>query len=239
MSKLAKGVDAAALVATPAALILCALFGIKSSALLTLVVGAASMLVLLIGWERSKPAVEQIVPIVMMASLASAGRIAFAALPNIQPVTAICVISGCMLGPRSGFMVGALTAMASNCLLGQGPWTPWQMYGWGLVGFLSGALFYKRAAPERPLRAAVCAFGFLASFAYGAIMDTWALVGFTQALSLGTALAVYGAGVAFNATHALSTLAFLLVLYVPWCKKMMRYKDKLSGQIVANDNSVH
>lgn len=238
MTTARKTLYGALLIAMPLALVLCAVFRIKASALLTLVVGIMSIILFFLGWERSKPAIEQIVPVVALGALAACTRIIFAALPNVQALTAFCVIAGCTLGPRQAFMVGALAAFVSNCFLGQGPWTPWQMYSWGLVGFLAGILFYERISSSEPRRTLVCIYGFLASFLYGAILDTWMLVGFTRTITIQTAVAVYGAGFAFNVVHAISTLAFLLVFYVPFAKKMIRYRNRLSSQVVANENSL-
>ena len=74
-----------------------------------------------------------------LAALAALGRIAFAALPNVKPTTDIVLISGYVLGGAPGFAVGSVAALASNVFFGQGPWTPWQMAGWGFVG-IAGAL---------------------------------------------------------------------------------------------------
>lgn len=73
--------------------------------------------------------------LVVLAALAAAGRILFAPIPDFKPVSAIAIIAGVVFGRKSGFMVGALAALASNFFFGQGPWTPWQMYAWGLVGY--------------------------------------------------------------------------------------------------------
>src|SRR3954471_24346503 len=83
-----------------------------------------------------------------LAAAAAAGRVVFAAIPNVQPVTMIVAVAGISLGPRAGLATGAGAALASNAFLGQGPWTPWQMLGWGLVGVL-GALL-RRPLGEHP-----------------------------------------------------------------------------------------
>ena len=64
----------------------------------------------------------------------------FAPVPSVQPVTVIVAAAGVALGPRRGFAVGALAALASNFFLGQGPHTPWQMLAWGGCGLLAGLL---------------------------------------------------------------------------------------------------
>ena len=69
-----------------------------------------------------------------------AGRVLFAFIPNVQPVTTMTACAGVALGPRAGAAVGGIAALVSNGFLGQGPWTPWQMLGWGLVGVLGGGI---------------------------------------------------------------------------------------------------
>lgn len=100
-------------------------------------------LVLLIGWlayERSSPSARMIAVVATLAALAALGRDAFVALPEVKPITAIAFVVGYALGPLPGFSVGALGMLASNVMLGQGSYTPWQMAAWGLVGLLGAAL---------------------------------------------------------------------------------------------------
>ena len=91
-------------------------------------------------YERSRPPAQVVALVAALAALAIAGRIAFAAFPNVKPTTDIVVFAGYALGGAPGFAVGALTALVSNFWFGQGPWTPWQMAGWGMCGLLGAAL---------------------------------------------------------------------------------------------------
>ena len=140
-----------AIVATPAVLAVCAIANFDQTALLTLVVVLASIGVFFASYEASRPRLRDIMPTVVLAALAAAGRILFAPIPDFKPVSAIAIIAGVAFGRKSGFMVGALAALASNFFFGQGPWTPWQMYAWGLVGYGAGLLAMapaKRRAAE-------------------------------------------------------------------------------------------
>lgn len=222
-------VDALVLAGLPLALIFCAVYQIKASALITFTVALGALGIYFIGWEHSRPALRQVMPPVVLASVASAGRIVCVALPNIQPVTAICVICGAVFGRRSGFMCGALSALVSNCFLGQGIWTPWQMYAWGLVGYLAGVFFCGRSAsvPSRYQKVLVCVYGFAASFLFGALMNTWSAVGFVHPITWQVLVAVYGAGFVFDMAHALSTVVFLALLYVPWSSRLTRVAKRL------------
>ena len=136
--------EAAALVAVPAVLAVCIATGLEQSALLSLVVAVASLGLFFAGWEGSRPRLRDTMPVAVLAALGAAGRILFAPVPDFKPVSAIAIIAGAAFGRRSGFLVGALAALVSNFFFGQGPWTPWQMYAWGLVGYLGGVRSEER-----------------------------------------------------------------------------------------------
>lgn len=225
----------------PVVLLLCALSGFGSSAVLILLAAVLSVAMFFASWEASKPAIRQIMPVAVLSALAAAGRIVFAAAPSIQPVTAICVIAGSAFGRREGFMTGALAAFVSNCFLGQGMWTPWQMYAWGLVGYLAGVLFSRRYARSTSMASAtvtfasssrtrsciaVCVFGFLASYLFSLIMNTWTVIGFGRGLSGASIISIYAAGFAFDTFHAISTVVFLAILYPAWERKLVRIRTK-------------
>jgi len=99
--------------------------------------------VLIAGWlayERARPSARMVAVVATLAAVAALGRDAFVALPDVKPITAIALVVGYALGPLPGFTVGALGMLASNMMLGQGPYTPWQMAAWGLVGLAGGLL---------------------------------------------------------------------------------------------------
>ena len=98
-------------------------------------------------YERSRPPAQVVALVAALAALAIAGRIAFAAFPNVKPTTDIVIFAGYALGGAPGFAVGALAALVSNFWFGQGPWTPWQMAGWGLCGILGAAWRWAPATP--------------------------------------------------------------------------------------------
>src|ERR671914_792947 len=109
-------------------------------------------------YEREKPPARVVAVVAALAALAVVGRLAFAAIPNVKPTTDIVLFAGYALGAVPGFAVGAVTAIVSNIFLSQGPWTVWQMAGWGAVG-VGGALLarlLRHREPSRLLLAAVC-----------------------------------------------------------------------------------
>lgn len=212
-----------ALAAVLAALAFGAVAQFDQTALLSLGVVVGALVVFFARFETSKPALRQIMPTVVLAALAAAGRILFAALPDFKPVSAIAIVAGAAFGRQAGFMVGALAALVSNLFFGQGPWTPWQMYAWGLVGYLAGVLADRGWLDRLPV---LYAYGFLSALLYGLLLNGWYVIGFVQPFSWPAALVAFGAALPFDATHGVATVVFLAALYVPWRKKLERIKRK-------------
>lgn len=133
------------------------------------------------------------------------------------------ILTAVAFTPEAGFVTGAAAGLISNFFFGQGPWTPWQMLGFGLVGFLGGVLFAGRKARLVPL----LIYGFLSVFVlYGVLLDTASMLMYNAAPSWQLWLATCASGVVFNLIHACSTAVFLLVLYKPLLSKLARVKEK-------------
>lgn len=207
----------------PAAMIACILLQSLQTALLSTLILLAALTPFFLAFERQKPRPRDFMPVVVLTALSVTGRLLFAALPNFKPVSAIVILAGVCFGRQSGFLTGALSALVSNLFFGQGPWTPWQMYAWGLMGYVAGALASTKLF-RRPW--AVLLYGFLASFGYGFLMNSWTLFSFVQPVTWQAALATYGAALAFDAAHAVSTVAFLSVTLLPWQKELRRIRQK-------------
>ena len=109
-------------------------------ALLSLCIVSAVLILLIIRLEKLRPRPRDLMPVVVLAALAILGRLLFTPLPNFQPATALIILAGLYFGKRSGMLCGMVVAFVSNFFLGQGPWTPWQMLAWGLVGYFAGEL---------------------------------------------------------------------------------------------------
>ena len=123
-------------------------------------------------FEKRRPRARELVVIAVMTALGVAGRAAFYMLPQFKPIAATVIITGVSLGCEAGFITGALTAFVSNMFFGQGPWTPWQMFALGLLGFISGLVFRKDIRTKTQ-RALLCLYGALSPFfIYGGIMDS-------------------------------------------------------------------
>ncbi|MCL2756966.1 MAG: ECF transporter S component, partial [Coriobacteriia bacterium] len=131
--------------------------------------------------------------------------------------------AGLCFGRQSGFMTGALAALVSNLFFGQGPWTPWQMYGWGCMGYVAGAL-QEQGVFKHQILVYVC--GFIAPICYGLLLDTYFFIGFVGETTLAAAAVAYSAGLLASLAHAIATVVFLIPLYMPWRKKLHRLKRK-------------
>ncbi|HZJ90563.1 MAG TPA: ECF transporter S component [Oscillospiraceae bacterium] len=207
----------------PVSLLLLAYYQVEQTALLSFLAVIIALLPFFVSFERRKWQVRNLLPIVVMTALATAGRLLFAAAPNFKPVLSIIIVTAISFGPASGFMTGALTALASNLFFGQGPWTPWQMYAFGLVAYLAGVL-QQKAFFKRPLF--VYIYGFLSAFLYGIILDTWHVISFLRPVTWQGALLIYGQGAIFNLLLAIATVVFLIPIRAPWTRQLDRIKQK-------------
>ncbi|HZK02713.1 MAG TPA: ECF transporter S component [Anaerovoracaceae bacterium] len=184
-----------------------------------------AMIPFFMGFEGRKPKARELIVIAVLAAIAVAGRAAFFMIPQFKPVTALIIISGACFGGEVGFLVGSMTALISNLFFGMGPFTPWQMFSYGLIGYLAGILFFKGIF--KTTKVFLCVFGGLASFfIYGGIMDLSSVLTFAGSLTWDLVVATYAAGLIFNLMHAASTVIFLLLLARPMLDKLERIKTK-------------
>ena len=192
---------------------------------ISLLIILCALLPFVLIFERRRPQAREIVVIAVLAAIAVAGRSAAFMLPEFKPVIALVIITGVCFGGEAGFLVGVVTAFVSNFFFGQGPWTPWQMFSFGIIGFLAGVLFTRGRLAAKKI--SLCVFGaFSAFFIYGIIMDTASVLIYQGHFNRGLLLASYAAGLGFNAIHALSTVVFLWLLAGPMIEKLERIKKK-------------
>jgi len=190
-------------------------------ALFSIVIIGLSILVFFWRYEKSQAGTKEIVIIATLAALAAVSRIAFSAIASFKPTTFIIMISGYVFGPKTGFMVGAVTALVSNFFLGQGAWTPWQMLCWGLCGVLAG-LLGSRQSEFRPVIFTLLA-GFC-GYLFGFIMNIWHWVAFIYPLTMKTFIAVYAAGFTFDSLHAAGNIVFSIIFGPAFYKILRRFK---------------
>ncbi|MCL2775518.1 MAG: ECF transporter S component [Oscillospiraceae bacterium] len=175
-------------------------------------------------FEYKNNKAEEIVLIAIMAALTSVSRIPFAALPSgIQPVSFLVMVTAYVFGAETGFMTGAIAAIVSNIFLGQGAWTPWQMFAWGFVGFISGILRKTPLMKNRILRMFM---GFLFGFIFGMIMDSWTVLSMGANFSFSAFIFYSQTSFIFNLMHAVSNVFFITVFFSPFVKILERIKKK-------------
>lgn len=184
-------------------------------------------LVILAGFawfERSRPSARIVAAVAALAALGVAGRVVLAPIPNVVATTDVALLAGYTLGGGPGFAVGALSGLISNFWLGQGPWTPWQMAGWGLVG-IGGALLARFAGAELN-RWKLAAVAGLAGLAYGALLDLSVMVSYGGEQSLDRYLALSARGIPFNVAHALGNATLMVIAGPALIRLLDRYRDR-------------
>jgi energy-coupling factor transport system substrate-specific component len=181
-------------------------------------------------YERSRPPSQVVALVAALAALAIAGRIAFAAFPNVKPTTDIVVFAGYALGPAPGFAVGAFTALVSNFWFGQGPWTPWQMAGWGLCGVMGAALALGTRNASRLTLAALCGF---AGIAYGLLLNFSLMATYGGDLSIQRFLALEARAIPFDAAHAIGNVAFALLAGPAMVRMLVRFRERFAWRTPA------
>ncbi len=191
-----------------------------------LLVLAECMLPFFLVFEGRKPKARELVTIAVLCAIGVAGRSAFFMLPQFKPVIALTIIAGVAMGGETGFLVGAVTMLVSNILFSQGPWTPWQMFSMGIIGFLAGVLFRKGLL--RRTRGSLAIFGaFAAVIIYGGIMNpASALMYSPAAITWEMLRAYYVTGLPIDLVHAAATVIFLLLAAEPMLEKLDRIRVK-------------
>ena len=160
-------------------------------------------------YERSHPSARVLALVATLAALAALGRIAFAPLPNVKPTTDIVLLSGYVLGGAPGFVVGAVSALASNLFFGQGPWTPWQMVAWGGAGIAGAGL--ARIAGRQLGRIPLAVACGVAGLAFGAVMNLHLWVTYSGDHSLAKLGAIFTTSLPFDIAHVIGNVLFCLL----------------------------
>ena len=192
---------------------------------ISLLILLETMIPFFLVFEGRKPQARELVILAVLCGLAVAGRAAFFMFPQFKPVLALVVISGVAFGGEAGFLVGSITMLVSNILFAQGPWTPWQMFAMGIIGFLSGVLFQKGWL--RRTRGSLCTFGALAAILiYGGIMNPASALIWAQELQPKIILAYYITGFPMDCIQAAATVIFLMFGAEPMLEKLDRIKLK-------------
>jgi energy-coupling factor transport system substrate-specific component len=174
-------------------------------------------------FEKAEISAKEIALIATMTTLAAISRVPFAVLPSIQPTTFLVMITGYVFGAQIGFAVGALAALVSNFFLGQGPWTLWQMLGWGVCGSMAALLAKREKGFNLKKFTVLAAF---CGYLFGWIMNIWHWVGFVYPLNVKTFLATYVVSFPFDTLHVLGNIVFSVVLGQIFYTVLKRFQRK-------------
>lgn len=198
-------------------------FNYNAYLLLSFLIIGAIMFPFFARFEMREIAVREIVILGMLAAIAAVSRVPFAGLPSVQPTSFVIIMAGLVFGAEAGFIVGAVAAVVSNVFLGQGPWTPWQMYAWGMMGMSAGLL---RNTWWMTKLWGKCVFGFVWGYVFGWFMNLWIVVSYIENFTWEYFIGIYVASIYFDLAHGLSNVLFLIVFGASWIKILERFKRK-------------
>lgn len=212
------------LIAIPAVVVVGTMaFDGKQYAFLSIVVILLSMIPFIISFEKKNTQTERLVILAVLVALSVFGRFCFTPLPHFKPVTAVVIITGMYMGAEMGFMCGALSAVISNFMFGQGPWTPFQMFAWGIIGFLAG-IFAKLLKKNM---AVLLFFGAISGIIYSLFMDIWTTMWQDGYFNISRYIAYVTFAIPTIVVYVVSNLVFLAVLARPVGKKLERVLIKI------------
>lgn len=187
-------------------------------ALLIVVIVCVSVLSVMIFYAR-RLRVSEIVMISSLSAISVASRVVVF-IPFFKPCTAIIIITGSVFGPVIGGMVGMLTGLLSNIVFGQGPWTPFQMFSWGIIGVIAGLLRIKK-------KWVAIVFGFLVTvILYGGIMNFYSMLTGGSVFNIYRYVAFVINGLPCDLIHSAATVVFLYFGWNPFIKRLERMKKK-------------
>jgi len=204
---------------------------IKQYYFISLLIVLFTMIPFFMTFESRKPQARELVVIAVLTAMAVASRAAFSMLPHFKPLIAIVIIAGISLGAESGFLVGSLSGFLSNFIFGQGPWTPFQMFAYGIAGFVAGLIFAKtdfvsRSKNKKDLFK-LSLFGYLMIQLFvGPLLDICGVLTLASVINMETVGAMFVSGLPVNFVHGIATFIFLYVLARPLLEKLDRIKTK-------------
>ena len=199
------------------------MFGDRKYYFISIMIMILACVPFVLSFERRKPQPREILTIAVMSAISVAGRCLFVVTPGFKPVAAITAITGFSLGAEAGFLTGATSALVSNMFFGQGPWTPFQMFTWGMIGFIAG-LLGKTGVMHKKIP--LILFGIFAGVFFSFGMDIWGSISMYGVFSWEAYVLALSSAVPFTIVYAISNIIFLLLLTKPISEKLERIKHK-------------
>ena len=210
----------------PATVVFSYLLGDRNLYIASVIIMILAMVPFFVNFEGKKPNARYLAVIAVLTAIAVISRVAFIWAPSFKPMAGIIIMTAIAFGPQSGFMCGALSMIISNIIFGQGPWTPWQMFCYGMIGFIAGLLANARILSEKHvIRTSVISF-FLVAILSSIVLDTCSLFLMISEITWESAITVYLAGIPFNLMNALASSLCVFLLLKPFMAILNRLKTK-------------
>lgn len=199
-------------------------FDNRSYVFISFVIVILTLIAFFLAFEKREISTRFMVVIAVMVGISVVGRFLFLAVPGFKPVTAVVIITAVYFGAEAGFLVGALSALISNMYFGQGPWTPFQMFSWGIIGFIAGLSYIRHYLLQS--KWLIMIFGALAGVLFSLFMDIWTVLSVDGVFNVKRYITMVGLSLPFMATYAVSNVIFLFLTLKPIGSKLERIKVK-------------
>ncbi len=185
-----------------------------------------SLIIILIGivvvglYYRRRILAREIVLITSLSALIAISRGVMAWAPELKPVSALIITVASIFGSVPGMLIGALSAFLSNFFIGQGPWTPFQIIAWALVGYLGG--FIKTENKIVPMLLSIP----LVLGVYSVLVNIASAILITGSLTWDSFVAMEISGFPLDLVHTGFTVVMIFFIWKPFRKKLMRMHTK-------------
>lgn len=210
----------------PATVAISYLLGDRKLYIASVIIMIFAMVPFFVNFEGKKPDARYLAILAVLTAIAVISRVAFIWLPSFKPMAGIIIMIAMAFGPQAGFMSGALSMIISNIIFGQGPWTPWQMFCYGMIGFIAGLLANARILSEKHvIRTSIISFA-LVTVLSSLVLDTSSLFLMISTITWESAVTVYSAGFFLNMLNALASSLCVFLLLKPFMAILNRLKIK-------------
>ncbi len=197
------------------------IFSEKSYSFISMAVAVFSCLLFYFSYEK-KGKTRKLIVVSVMTAIAVIGRFIFAPIPSFKPVTAVVVLTAVYLGGSAGFLTGSFSALISNFYFGQGPWTPFQMFAWGIIGFIAG-IFSNKLKNKFFLSL----YGIFAGVLYSIILEFWNVLWYNNSFDLNLYMTFLIFSLPHTVIYAVSNVIFLMIMYKPVGSKLERAEKRI------------
>lgn len=198
----------------------CLFFKLGQYQIVSMIIVLAACVPFFYRYEKKQLNIKELVLIAVLITTAVLGRVLFYMIPAITPMTAIIIISGICMGAEVGFLVGSLAAVISNMFFGQGPWTPFQLFAWGIIGFLAG-LPYVQKKLEKSYWFLIL-YGIAAGLFFSFFMDIWTVFSIDRYFSWTRYLALLGTALPYTISYCFANAFFSCLLFRSIQTKLQR-----------------